>query len=175
MDRRQRRLIIISSSLSAFIFVAVTLSSYQAEYIGTGNAEVATFYVEGIYTEQFQISLEKLSSSKPNELSFSVVNYQEGIESEVVQEYQILIKSTGNLPLNFSLIGSEAIDDIEDGVLVYDETSGYYESKIGVLQLGEVKHSYLLQVEVASNDDKYSTEIDAIEIIIKSKQKENSL
>ncbi len=165
--------------LGMFTLISLLLGSLvyahlRSNFQGIGRVEVASFYLDGQYTDSFTIGLENLSAHSTNFLPFTIVNYTEETQSEVVLEYSIYIQTTNNLPLSFSLGAYSDPNYISNIRFTYDETTNCYIGTGGILPLTPTRHEYQLQIDFSDQSAKYSTEIDAISLKIIAKQKEGS-
>lgn len=177
----------ISWLVCALLIIALVTSVTYCRYImtvtGTGAAEMARIEMSG-RMENSAASLD-LSDFKPGEtkeIKFSVVNYSESDKrvSDVAQSYSIEVKSTGNLPLTYSLQSESAADSqgtaavpwdgaVEGTALVKTKTNGEFPHST------ESTHLYKLTVNWPDNANsvQYMEEVDMVNLYVKSEQKVN--
>jgi len=83
------------------LILSVTLARYAGSAGGTGTASVAALALE---PEPITMSLDGLLPGGEKSLEFQVVNFiKDKAVSEVALDYEITVKTTGNLPLAFDL------------------------------------------------------------------------
>ena len=152
------------------MFTGATLSRYMVTVTGGGIASVAAA----------QLSTEILSSTEDllpggvKELTFEVTNSSEEINSDVNLDYGIIVSSTGNLPLSYSLQCGE----ISSGTGISSEAVTLNEEITGGFLPGgsRIVHTYTLTVEwpSESNSAVLADEIDMITVTIKAVQSDNN-
>lgn len=150
----------------------VTLSRYTAAVAGTGTAAAAQFVAE---LDPLTVSPEQLPDApgKSAGISFSVTNEKEGSVSEVAQTYTVTVRSSGNLPLTFTLAPSGGTPagvgtQIAETVLTAGTPAaqGSFPAGTGCV------HAYTLTVAwpKEENSADYANEIDALQIEVRTEQ-----
>ncbi len=155
----------------SLMFTSNSLAKFTSRYTGNANIGVASFYIDGVYSQEFKANLANLSGQNENYLRFNIVNFNEDNNSEVALEYRIFIQTTNNIPLSFSLKNDGGENYIQSEEFFYNESLNRYESQKGILPVENTTHSYILDIKIIEDDKKYSYEIDAIKIIIEAIQK----
>ncbi len=157
--------------LIIYFFILSSYARYNTSSDLNGEINIASFYFNGIYDDTISTVFNNLNANESNFLNISIVNFNQTIESEVNQEYTILIKTTNNLPLTFYLTANEDDDNyINSGDFVYNANTDFYEISTGKLPLDKTTHNYTIEIEFTDSNYKYNDEIDAIQIILKSQQ-----
>ena len=161
----------------------VTLSRYTAAATGVGTAAAAQFVAE---LTPLTVSPEQLPDApgKSAGISFSVTNEKEGSVSEVAQTYTVTVRSSGNLPLTFTLAPSGSTPagvgtQIAETVLTAEPLSAQEGISAGTpaaqgsfpAGTGCV-HAYTLTVAwpEGKNSADYANEIDALQIEVRTEQ-----
>lgn len=164
----------------ALMISSVTLSRYISSVSGTDTASVAGVALSGnVGTQSFSIDIRDLGPGTEKNIPFEVLNYKDGKVSQVALSYAISLESTGNLPVYYTLEkvstqpASETMAEPWDTFLASGSNTGVETKSNGVLGFsGQTTHKYNLKIEwpQAKNDIRYSYEIDAVTVYIKSEQ-----
>lgn len=160
-------LAVLATSLAA----TGTLAKYVSEFTATGSMEVASFAGGG--TVNFDVALADMVPGELQTVNFVVCNYESEKQSDVGILYEIQVESTGNLPLEFSLLGKSnggkgaLVGTLDSGGKATGGKLPYYED-------GGAKHSYELSVfwPDTKNSEAYSHEIDMVTVTITAIQEE---
>lgn len=163
-------LIIISFSV-----LSITYSRYLSKINGNVVASVAVWNSD--VSGDLIVDTSGLSPGKSKNYTFKITNTKEGKISEISQEYKIRLETTKNLPLIFTLTGTNEKNNgqlitKQDGILIVDE-NGKATSGAGILpHSAEAVHSYTLDVTWDSNQpqSEYADEIDMITLTVEAKQ-----
>ena len=160
--------------VAALCLASIEMAS--AKYIfqshGNDSASVARFSPALNTENNIDISDIKKPGDSSTEKTFTVQNFSGDSVSEVTIKYTISLKTTGNLPLRFTLI------DTHGNSLVWDcnGTNGQREYKYEcplVFRPGtRQSHTYQLKVDWPSsqNDSKFSGMTDAVYVSVKWEQ-----
>ena len=163
--------VIICVAVLCLTSVGITSAKYISQSHGNDSASVACFSPSLISENNIDISgIKKPGNS--TEKTFTVQNFSGDSVSEVAMKYTISLKTTGNLPLRFTLI------DTHENSLVWDcnGTNGQREYKYEcplVFRPGtRQSHTYQLKVDWPSsqNDSKFSGMTDAVYVSVKWEQ-----
>ena len=152
--------------------VGITSAKYISQSHGNDSASVACFSPSLISENNIDISdIKKPGDS--TEKTFKVQNFSGDSVSEVTMKYKIILKTTGNLPLCFTLLDADG-NSLE--VWDCDGTSGQqkyeYESPLvfspGVAQT----HDYTIRAQWQSdrNAARFSGMTDAVYVSVKWEQ-----
>lgn len=161
--------------VAALCLASIEMAS--AKYIfqshGNDSASVARFSPALINENNIDISdIKKPGDS--TEKTFTVQNFSGGRVSEVTMKYTISLKTTGNLPLHFTLLDAGG-----HSLKVWDcnGTNGQqeykYESLTTVFRPGTPQsHTYQLKAEWSNtqNDSKFAGMTDAVYVSVKWEQ-----
>lgn len=160
-------LAVLATSLAA----TGTMAKYASKFTGTASMEVASFAGGG--TVDFNVALESLAPGELQTVPFAVSNYEGNRQSDVGILYEIQVESTGNLPLEFSLLG---INDGGQGKLVgsLDSSGKAAGGQLPYFEGSGVRHSYELSVYWPDDQtsEAYSHEIDMVTITVTAVQEE---
>lgn len=182
LKRRRWFSYLLYLTLACMLVLSMTYAKYRTTVTGTGTASVAKVALGGT------IDLTKLTSVAPNEtckIEFQVTNQAENgtTISEVSQEYSITVKTTGNLPLKYTLIPKENTADKGDFVTVTtgtpqtvsDSASIVYQWTGGKFPHTDAcTHEYELKISWPSDNGggnaAYADEIDRITLTVDANQ-----
>ena len=187
--KRKHRYItwLIYGIVLTILLTTITLSRFNSSGSGNDSATVAS-----IVTEQKEIKLkisnESLKPGKVVEYKFGITNTKTENDdiyiSEVSQSYDIMLETTGNLPLKYQLIkdvdasgtnGTLAEGATEEKAITDANKKVQINTESGILPHSvEEEHYYILKVTWPSDKThhKYATEIDAITIEFVAEQKD---
>ncbi len=165
--------VIICVAVLCLTSVGITSAKYISQSHGNDSASVASFSPSLISENNIDISgIKKPGDS--TEKPFKVQNFSGDSVSEVTMTYTITLKTTGNLPLCFTLLDA---DGNTLAVWDCDGTSGQqkykYESLTTVFSPGTPQsHTYQLKAEWSNtqNDSKFSGMTDAVYVSVKWEQ-----
>ena len=163
--------VIICFAVLCLASIEMAWAKYIFQSHGNDSASVACFSPSLISENNIDISdIKKPGDS--TEKTFKVQNFSGDSVSEVTMKYTISLKTTGNLPLRFTLI------DTHGNSLVWDcnGTNGQREYKYEcplVFRPGtRQSHTYQLKAEWSNtqNDSKFSGMTDAVYVSVKWEQ-----
>ena len=156
--------IVVCLSLLLLTSIGITAAKYASEVSGNAGTSVAKFSPSLVSDNIIDISEIRKPGDSTDKI-FRVQNFSGDNVSEVTMKYKIVLKTTGNLPLHFTVLdSSESViaDWSCDGI---SENQNYeYECPIlfspGISQA----HDYKLRVEWSNtqNDAKFSGMTDAV-------------
>ena len=164
--------VIICVAALCLASIEIASAKYIFQSHGNDSASVARFSPALINENNIDISGIKPGYS--TEKTFTVQNFSGDSVSEVTMKYTISLKTTGNLPLHFTLLDAGG-----HSLKVWDcnGTNGQqeykYESLTTVFSPGTPQsHTYQLKAEWPSsqNDSKFSGMTDAVYVSVKWEQ-----
>lgn len=165
--------IIICVAVLCLTSVGITSAKYISQSHGNDSASVARFSPSLISENNIDISdIKKPGDS--TEKTFKVQNFSGDSVSEVTMKYTISLKTTGNLPLTFTLLDANG-----NSLKVWDcnGTNGQreykYESLTTVFSPGvEGTHNYKIRAQWQSdrNAARFSGMTDAVYVSVKWEQ-----
>jgi len=171
-------LLIFILLLSIYLFrTPDTLSKYETSMTGSAIGGIAFYVIESGYQNK-EINLDSIVPSETMyEYDFSVSNYNEEKRLETNAKYNIIIRTTTNLNLEYYLYENDNLTDIlidrqfiqdEDGTYFYimktnDEYFSYKENQ---------SNNYTLKIKfpIEYISSEYQDIRESIEIIINSSQ-----
>ena len=160
--------VIICVAVLCLTSVGITSAKYISQSHGNDSASVASFSPSLISENNIDISdIKKPGDS--TEKTFKVQNFSGDSVSEVTMKYTISLKTTGNLPLCFTLLDADG-NSLE--VWDYGQREYKYES-LTVFSPGTPQsHTYQLKAEWSNtqNDSKFSGMTDAVYVSVKWEQ-----
>ena len=164
--------IIICVAVLCLTSVGITSAKYISQSHGNDSASVACFSPSLISENNIDISdIKKPGDS--TEKTFKVQNFSGGSVSEVTMTYTITLKTTGNLPLTFTLLdGEETVLETWDCDGISGKQEYKYESPTvfspGVAQT----HNYKIRAQWQSdrNAARFSGMTDAVYVSVKWEQ-----
>ena len=166
--------IIICVAVLCLTSVGITSAKYISQSHGNDSASVARFSPSLISENNIDISDIKKPGDVSTEKTFKVQNFSGNSVSEVTTKYTISLKTTGNLPLCFTLLDTHG-----HSLKVWEcnGTNGQqeykYESLTTVFSPGTPQsHTYQLKAEWSNtqNDSKFSGMTDAVYVSVKWEQ-----
>lgn len=160
--------IIFLAAVLCLTIIGVTGAKYVSESSGTDSAWAAQLS-PSFDSENIDISDIKVPGDRA-EKTFAVRNYTGDSVTEVTLKYKITVKTTGNLPLQFSVLDSEG-DTVKawpcsgtGAEQVYE-----YEDDAFVFSPGEkLTHTYTLKAEwpAEQNGAQFAEQTDAVYISV---------
>ena len=164
--------VIICVAVLCLTSVGITSAKYISQSHGNDSASVARFSPSLISENNIDISdIKKPGDS--TEKTFKVQNFSGDSVSEVTMKYTISLKTTGNLPLCFTLLDADG-NSLE--VWECNGTNGqqkYEYESLTVFSPGTPQsHTYQLKAEWSNtqNDSKFSGMTDAVYVSVKWEQ-----
>ena len=155
---------------------SLSYARFASQENGQAAASVAAW---GSGSSTIDINVSGLRPGDARNYIFQVTNTEKGITSEVGQDYSIVVETTGNLPLDFSLAHESGNPDMngtfvntgESGKLIFDDgkaviQGGYLPHSVSV------SHTYTLTVSWPQSQDstEYADEIDLVTLTVSSEQ-----
>ena len=175
--RIPRKLLHTAVIICVAVLCLASIEMASAKYIfqshGNDSASVARFSPALINENNIDISDIKMPGDSSTEKTFTVQNFSGDSVSEVTMKYTISLKTTGNLPLRFTLLDAGG-----HSLKVWDcnGTNGQREYKyesLTVFSPGTPQsHTYQLKAEWSNtqNDSKFSGMTDAVYVSVKWEQ-----
>ena len=172
MKKRIIQILILILILILLIrIISLTISKYESSAISYSAIQVA-FYVLNRDYQSMSLNLESLfPRDEPYVYYFSVSNSNGDKTCETDMEYDLTIRTTTNLPIEYELYKNEqytndaaqSIIKSDDIVQDDDNTFSYNEAKKNIYQL-------VVRFPAKYNTINYQDIIEAIEITVDSKQ-----
>ncbi len=164
------------------LILSVTLARYVSTAGGTGTAAVAAMSaaVDGsaLTAKPIDMTLAGLRpGGEARTLDFQVVNYTGDTISEVALDYEITVKTTGNLPLTYTLTAEGGDQLVQTGPVLADLASGAAEQTLsgGAFPLTGERQVHTYHLEVTWPREKgsaqYADEIDLVTITVTAWQR----
>ena len=165
--------VIICVAVLCLTSVGITSAKYIFQSHGNDSASVACFSPSLISENNIDISdIKKPGDS--TEKTFKVQNFSGDSVSEVTMKYTISLKTTGNLPLTFTLLDAAGKPlEVWDCNGTNGQREYKYESLTTVFSPGTPQsHTYQLKAEWSNtqNDSKFSGMTDAVYLSVKWEQ-----
>lgn len=165
--------------LSGFLF-SISLASYQSQTRLRANIDKA-LYIFNRDKMSFNIDSEKIvPSNDPYVYKFSISNYRDDKESDFNIVYNLKIKTTTNLPLDFKMYKNTDLNNniLSSAEILRDSDGSYYKvytvnENVLMEYKDKVIDVYTLSIDFPkryADDLTYSDAIEAIEVIIESSQ-----
>ena len=174
--------ILFSCLLITLRIFTLTLSKFESEAKSTTDIDIAFYLLKEDY-QTMELSLENLyPSEKPYVYTFSISNADGEKRAEVDLTYDLVIKTTTNLPLTYELYMNELYDDENSNMALTrnevdtDEDGTYFrylETANETFEYVNIeKNVYQLVVYFPQeyNTENYQDIIESIEINIDAKQ-----
>lgn len=174
--------ILFSCLLITLRIFTLTLSKFESEAKSTTDIDIAFYLLKEDY-QTMELSLENLyPSEKPYVYTFSISNADGEKRAEVDLTYDLVIKTTTNLPLIYELYMNELYDDENSNIALTrnevdtDEDGTYFrylETANETFEYVNIeKNVYQLVVYFPQeyNTENYQDIIESIEINIDAKQ-----
>ena len=165
--------------LSGFLF-SISLASYQSQTRLRANIDKA-LYIFNREKMSFNIDSEKIvPSNDPYVYKFSISNYRDDKESDFNIVYNLKIKTTTNLPLDFKMYKNTDLNNniLSSAEILRDSDGSYYKvytvnENVLMEYKDKVIDVYTLSIDfpkIYADDLTYSDAIEAIEVTIESSQ-----
>ena len=165
--------VIICFAVLCLASIEMAWAKYILQSHGNDSASVACFSPSLISENNIDISDIKKPGDSVSEVTFKVQNFSGDSVSEVTMKYTISLKTTGNLPLCFTLLDADG-NSLE--VWECNGTNGqqkYEYESLTVFSPGTPQsHTYQLKAEWSNtqNDSKFSGMTDAVYVSVKWEQ-----
>ena len=165
--------VIICVAVLCLTSVGITSAKYISQGNGSDSASVARFSPSLVSENNIDISDIKKPGDSTEEKTFTVQNFSGDSVSQVAMKYTISLKTTGNLPLTFTLLDADG-NSLE--VWECNGTNGqqkYEYESLTVFSPGTPQsHTYQLKAEWSNtqNDSKFSGMTDAVYVSVKWEQ-----
>lgn len=176
-------LIILVALLCLLLLVRQTFARYQTITSAATEIEYA-FYVLDTDYQTTEINIGNIVPREDNyEYIFSVSNFNTIRRTETNLTYDLWIRTTTNLPLNYDLYELESLEDtnttsiIESDSIIQDEHGTYFRKitapskEFSYREDQTYFYKLVINFPLAYKDSQYQDIIESIEINIDSKQK----
>lgn len=162
MDNRNKKLFLVVL-ITIIISTTLSVSSYKTESLSKDKARVAIPVIT-LSSNLLNIAIEINPLKEIPDYFFEVSNYDEQKETEVSMEYNLQIKTSNSLPLEFEIYNY--YDTNKTNLLVNNSTN-----KIK-MNVGQKNNKYGLKIRWKENQKNYlySQEIDYIQLVLNSEQ-----
>lgn len=111
-------MILVIAIILILVVILNTMARYESEGQGLGDVDMAMY----ILNEDYQNMNLKLDSMEPREdpyiYDFAISNYKEGNRTDVELEYTLIVRTTTNLPLTYTLYLNQKYVNTEDANVV---------------------------------------------------------
>ncbi len=177
----KRKIYIIFLFLFALTLMSgITYSIFHSNInLNSVDQNVAKFIFNSEYVDEIKLPLIDLKPGDKEEFLFNVSNYDNEKTSDVIIEYNLIIKTYHFLPLNIELY--KINEDNEEKILSCDETFSRNEDNYLICNTDdfyldyniETMDNYKLIVKFPKefNSEKYAGLVDFLDVEIKSRQK----
>lgn len=157
--------------------VPPTDSKYLSEVGSNALGGIAFYIIEPGY-QNTEINLDKIVPSDDiYEYKFTVSNYNDEKRLETNAEYNIVIRTTTNLNLEYALYENDGLNDILlDREIIQDEDGTYYyvmkteKEKFGFVENQMNEYTLKIKFPMEYISSEYQNIIESVEIIISSSQ-----
>lgn len=157
--------------------VPPTSAKYTNEVGSTVNGGIA-FYVVDLGYQNAEIKLDKITPSDDlYEYDFTVSNYTKDKRLETNAIYNVIIRTTTNLNLEYYLYMNDGLNDIlMDREVIQDNDGTYFyvmktnKENFGFTENQQNKYTLKIKFPLDYINSKYQDIIESIEIIINSEQ-----
>ncbi|WP_419037359.1 hypothetical protein [Enterocloster bolteae] len=166
-------LLLAAASISVWSF---SYARFTAQENGMASATVAAW---GSGSSTIDINVSGLRPGDKKTYIFEVTNTENGVTSEVGQDYSIIVETTGNLPLDFALTYDNSNPD-HQGLFVNTGENGTltFNGRMAAVRGGRLPHSvsaiHTYTLAVSWPEDKagteYTDEIDLVTLTVSSEQ-----
>ena len=166
-------LLLAAASISVWSF---SYARFTAQENGMASATVAAW---GSGSSTIDINVSGLRPGDKKTYIFEVTNTENGVTSEVGQDYSIIVETTGNLPLDFALTYDNSNPD-HQGLFVNTGENGTltFNGGMAAVRGGRLPHSvsaiHTYTLAVSWPEDKagteYTDEIDLVTLTVSSEQ-----
>lgn len=168
--------LILSILLVAVVFFPSTLSKFQSNGSGDAKIDLAFSLLETDELVETISLTEILPDGKQYEYTFSVSNYNEEKRIDVNIQYDITIRTTTNLPIEYEIYDSEGNKINTDFEIIKDEDGTYFnvlktDKRIVTYEEDSIE-MYTLKYSLDSvyNDSSYQDIIELITVEINAEQ-----
>lgn len=178
MKKNVKTILFLLLSIIVCSSIGTMLAKYRSQTTANKELEIAYYVVETQHeTQQLKLAA-MVPREEPYKYGITILNSKNGRASETAIEYNIQIRTTTNLPLQFSIVKEgENENQIFETQTVQDTDGVYYiKMNTGLKEFGLTKeqHNYVLEItfpkEYKANSE-YADIIELVEITVDSKQK----
>ena len=187
INRKKFKTIVFASLLVVILLVSIflittTFSRYVSETSAEAEADVAFYLLKADYQTNIVLLEEITPRNAPYTYTFTVSNYEGNKRTETNMQYDLSIRTTTNLPLEYELYlnsvytDANAQDAIIDSDVIQDDDGTYFniftaDTKYFSYSYNET-NTYQLVVYFPATyvDEIYQDIVESIEITVNSKQ-----
>lgn len=157
------------------LVLGVTNARYSTVVSGTGTASVAAVELELDTKQDLSVNLVGMKPGDSREIPFTVKNSKDSKVSEVTQEYSVIVETTGNLPLEYTLTVSSSDNKayyVAEGPSVGNDSNHREWTGGKFLHSTDSTHNYTLKVKWPEGEasEIYKKEIDLVTLTVDAKQ-----
>ncbi len=169
IDKNFKVILIVLIVLIISLFgVGFTMARHLESVSKTGTVSIAKYSLN----ETGALDLGMIAPGETLTYNFQVSNVEDGKIADVAQEYTIQVITTGNLPLTYTLTGTN-VSGIGTLASNMDSTTLITSVKGSFPHTNEVTHSYSLKITWPSDktESEYLNEVDQVSLSIVATQK----
>ena len=156
-------------------FCTITFSKYTNDIAGDDEAHTATFFIDGEEVTQ-NISFSDWAPGSSHSYNIIIKNFNGSATANTAQQYHLILKKEGTLPLIYSLRSKNNNEDGVGSMLENKEIS--FEGNVGILDGGvipadkAISHEYILDISwpKEENVSDLSSQSEEISITVESVQ-----
>lgn len=184
MTNRKPLLIVILFVVLLFFIglIPFSHSKYESETTGKVENAVAYYILDTAYSVNSITLPSLIPSVKPYIYRFTIANNDGTNRTETNLEYELFLRTTTNLPLQYSLYLNQEYNDVNaENIIISDVVSQDIDGTYFKLMTTSKRYFSFVQNEIdyytlviyfpiEYNTDKYQDLIESIELVINSKQ-----
>lgn len=137
------RILCIIAIIFAIVFIRRTFSRYESNADSGVEADMA-FWVVNDSLQEKDVYIGEIATGVTQDYTFTVSNFNESISAKVPIQYRVIVDSTTNMPLQYSLYkkidGNDTVCEQEESI--YQDADGTYFKKMESeeFNMGLVEH-----------------------------------
>lgn len=159
-------------TVACTLVLGVTYSRFSSQINGAATAETASVALDSRI--DLSETLKGMAPGEFREVALAVTNQKDSQISEVAQNYTVTIKTTGNLPLTYTLTPMTEEPGQQYATQQTQPEKGRTIWSGGVLPYSETatEHTYTLRVEwpVGQKNEALADEIDLVTLVVDAQQ-----
>ncbi len=157
------RILCIIAIIFAIVFIRRTFSRYESNADSGVEADMA-FWVVNDSLQELDVYIGEIATGVYKDYTFTVSNFNDTISAKVPIQYRVVVDSTTNMPLQYSLYkkidGNDTICEQEE--TIYQDADGTYfkkmkseEFNMGLVEHDSDKetHTFTLRVTLPYHDE----------------------
>lgn len=125
------RILCIIAIIFAIVFIRRTFSRYESNADSGVEADMA-FWVVNDSLQEKDVYIGEIATGVTQDYTFTVSNFNESISAKVPIQYRVIVDSTTNMPLQYSLYkkidGNDTVCEQEESI--YQDADGTYFKKM---------------------------------------------